>query len=605
MQRRWALVILGLLVAVARGACGPSPLVYGQDVGTVRATATTNHGDTVHVPQAVPSPGTRSPAEPVASLPLVNMQEAGARGDGITDNSEIIKRIIDTAPAGTTFYFPAGIYQILHITIENRAHLRLTGDGKRTVLRWKGAAQPQHILPMMTFDKVTDLVIDNLMWDNRAVYHYGGVRFYNTKRVLIQHTSFVDSAPRPLRASNLPLGQVTDRYAYVFARGDVPHEDVRILDNAIEHLQMEVDYARRVEIRNNIVTGATATAGIGLFTLGDEAVMEDYVIAGNVVIDPKEPAAGFAIMLDPNRDSRCAFRNIRVMHNTVIRQSTGGKGLTVGTGYLPQSTRENRFEDLTIAGNLFVTYPTAPEQGEAFDILSNGHFVFDRLQVLDNLVIGNHRLRVDSNGSFDLRYPRDALIARNVFRRSATGILFQSAQKTEVSRNVVEASQVAYANRHSAGNNVFQGNAYLGTPFRLIENVDFPQASDRQEPPVLSPRDPTPPALTAIRAAEVTARTAVIRWQTSVPASSEVQYGTGGSLGETTYPRATWTVMHASKLTNLQPQTRYAFRVRSYDQMGNEAVSDPLAFTTPADASTPEPPPPARLRLTDGKVSPP
>src|SRR5258705_13645204 len=98
------------------------------------------------------------------------------------------------------------------------------------------------------------------------------------KGVRIENNTFFDSASKP-------IGN-TDRYSFVFARGSEPSQDVKIINNVIDDLQLEVNHSQRVLIDRNTVKRAIATAGIGIFTVEDKAIAEDYQITNNIVIDP-------------------------------------------------------------------------------------------------------------------------------------------------------------------------------------------------------------------------------------------------------------------------------------------------------------------------------
>src|SRR5262245_17321690 len=43
---------------------------------------------------------------------VINVRTAGARGDGVADDSDSIQQIINQAPDNTRFYFPSGTYRV-------------------------------------------------------------------------------------------------------------------------------------------------------------------------------------------------------------------------------------------------------------------------------------------------------------------------------------------------------------------------------------------------------------------------------------------------------------------------------------------------------------
>ena len=96
-------------------------------------------------------------------------------------------------------------------------------------------------------------------------------------------------------------------------KGAEPSRDIKILNNVIEDLQLEVDHSQDVVIEGNTVSRAVNTAGIGIFTVGHNAIAEDYLIKGNTVIDP--PGAGFSVGIDPPSSRNCVFRRITIINN--------------------------------------------------------------------------------------------------------------------------------------------------------------------------------------------------------------------------------------------------------------------------------------------------
>src|SRR5690606_18332666 len=81
-------------------------------------------------------------------------------------------------------------------------------------------------------------------------------------------------------------------------------------------------------------------------------------------------------------------------------------------------------------------------------------------------------------------------------------------------------------------------------------------------------------------------RTATVAWNTNLPSSSIVEYGTTGALGSTAYGQNNVTA-HSVLLTGLSKNTTYHYRVKSIDGDNQEAVSDGT-FTTTEHPEYPE-----------------
>jgi hypothetical protein len=499
---------------------------------------------------------------------VINMKQAGAKGDGVTDDTKAIQTAINAAPNNTRFYFPAGTYQLNNINITNRSQLQFDGDGDLTVLQYRGV--PTGYVFMMTFSGVTDLVIQNLAWDNKAIPNYGGVRFYNVKRVRIQHTHFFDSNKQPVGRG--------DHYAYVFGYDPNPSEDIQIVDNLIEDLQLEVDQARHVEISRNVVIRGTKTAGIGLFTLRHKAVMEDYLIAENLIIDPLTTA--IAVHLDPPVSNDCLIRQIHIRNNSIIRNTSSGLGISIGAPSVNTPTTGNRFEDILIEGNVFWTNSSAPAPNQFIRALSKGNFVFDHLIVQGNVALGNGLVGPNGAGGIQIRYIKDGVIAGNALRSMQNGLGIVKAQYSEIYENIVSTTGYAYFYTSPVGQNSFQNNYYAGTPTLVFQREGAPAASDVLYPPTLVPLDTHPVQFSRVAVTDLTADTATITWETSEPSTTEVEYGLDTTYGESTYPRAPLAVSHTITLVNLAPQQLYYFRVKAIDATGQEAVSLPYTFQT-------------------------
>src|SRR5437867_3070293 len=185
---------------------------------------------------------------------VVSVKAFGAKGDGVADDTAAIQAAINAAKASETIYFPSGIYDVSNFVVKNRSGLSFAGEGQKSVIRQRAGA-----VRMATIEASRDIVISNLAFDANGIVSYGGVVFYAVTGVRIENNAFIDSAPKPIGG--------TDRYSFVFARGSVPSRDIKILNNVIEDLQLEVDHSQKVVIERNSVKRAVATAGIGIFTI--------------------------------------------------------------------------------------------------------------------------------------------------------------------------------------------------------------------------------------------------------------------------------------------------------------------------------------------------
>jgi len=99
--------------------------------------------------------------------------------------------------------------------------------------------------------------------------------------------------------------------------------------------------------------------------------------------------------------------------------------------------------------------------------------------------------------------------------------------------------------------------------------------------PAPAPKDTTPPVITDIAVSALTSGSATITWNTSEPASTEIDYGltTGYGLVATD---ATLATSHSVVLNSplIVPGTMYHFAIKNTDASGNRATSSDHQFTT-------------------------
>ncbi|MHB9133747.1 MAG: glycosyl hydrolase family 28-related protein [Armatimonadota bacterium] len=74
----------------------------------------------------------------------VNVKTAGAKGDGVQDDTAAIQAALNRMQDGVTIYFPPGIYRITQTLVKPTGRflgLTLLGHGRDTILAWDGEAK--------------------------------------------------------------------------------------------------------------------------------------------------------------------------------------------------------------------------------------------------------------------------------------------------------------------------------------------------------------------------------------------------------------------------------------------------------------------------------
>lgn len=113
-----------------------------------------------------------------------------------------------------------------------------------------------------------------------------------------------------------------------------------------------------------------------------------------------------------------------------------------------------------------------------------------------------------------------------------------------------------------------------------------------------TPFDTRAPVVSAAAVAALGTNFADITWTTDEASSSQAEYGTTSALGASTAVDSTRTTSHRVRITGLQPNTTYFYRVRSLDAAGNPGVSQVLSFSTGVDL----PPTVGIVNVADGAV---
>ena len=385
----------------------------------------------------------------------LNVKTFGARGDGITNDSAAIAAALTAARDGDIVYFPAGVYLCNDVSLSGKNNLTLNGKGDASIIR-NGITDGTN--PIFTFANVSGLTIKNLAFDNRAIRSYGGVRFYDTENVIIDHTHFYDSSP-------LALGS-TDRYAYVFANGIQPHRNIQITNNLIEDLQLEVDFGYGVTIGRNTVKRGVRTGAIGLFTVDDGVTLQDYSIDSNTVIDPV--GAGIALNVDPPDNNNAAFRNIAITNNKIIFNRIPTEAIHAGPADSSTSSTGNIYDGVIIRNNVIQIAASAGAQREdsaliKFNAGPNSMLSFMNTVVDQNQILGGDNTAL-SIVAMDLRYLANSTVTGNAVSKTFASLAFNRLLNTRIEQNYVAqiTNHPPYTIDNSSGGILFQSNYYSG-----------------------------------------------------------------------------------------------------------------------------------------------
>ena len=381
---------------------------------------------------------------------FVNVRAFGAKGNGITDDTAAIQAAIDAAKPGDVIYFTPGVYIVSNFVVKNRTGLSFRGEGRESIIRQKiGAGR------MATIDSSRDIVIANLTFDANGIQAFGGVALYAIAGIRIENNTFIDSAQKPWGKP--------DRNSFNFGRGSAPSRDIKILNNHIEDLQLDFAHSRQVVVDGNIIRRGGKTAGIGIYTVGDNSIAEDFQITNNTVIDPI--GAGFNVGLEPPTNGHCIFRRITLANNQVIRTGTAGYGMRIGTPDNSKRSTGNIFEDITIKDNRLRVESSAPRPVQSIFANSSdrAELVFTKMIVSGNTI--EHESPNGTEFAIDLRRIQKSFVIGNTVRGSANGIsVAGELLSNEIRNNVVEAHGIAYALGGSLGGNKVTNNRIVGSP---------------------------------------------------------------------------------------------------------------------------------------------
>jgi beta-lactamase superfamily II metal-dependent hydrolase len=113
--------------------------------------------------------------------------------------------------------------------------------------------------------------------------------------------------------------------------------------------------------------------------------------------------------------------------------------------------------------------------------------------------------------------------------------------------------------------------------------ADWSTAPNNGNPQTQGGGDVTPPVISNVQAANITAASADIQWNTDEDSDSVVEYGTSPGNYTNSESDPAMVTSHSVTLSNLTPSTTYYYIVKSTDASNNTATSSEYNFTTSAE----------------------
>jgi hypothetical protein len=126
--------------------------------------------------------------------------------------------------------------------------------------------------------------------------------------------------------------------------------------------------------------------------------------------------------------------------------------------------------------------------------------------------------------------------------------------------------------------------SYTVKAYDASGNVSSPSSPATVTTPAASTN---PPVISGVATSAVTSSAATISWNTDIPSSSQVLYGTSSAYGQTTPVDDAQLTSHAQTLTGLAAAATYHFAVQSTGSGGKTSTSPDATFTTLPSSVTP------------------
>jgi hypothetical protein len=424
--------------------------------------------------RAQQSPPNTSIAADTARTPkIINMVDAGATGSG--DLSSVVKKIIDNAPDGSTFFFPAGTYRMNSLDFANRNNLTFRGENRdKTTILWNGTGSSQ----IMRFKNIRGMTWENIAVNNKGISAFGGIQHYSVHDVTYRNCRFYDDASIGVTEK--------DRYSLVFGGGGIGthHTNIVVENNLIENLQLSVDHTRGAIIRGNTSTGACCTASIGSWANDHNSVHENFLVENNTINNPiRAPGGAITFRLDRPSLNFASFRNITIRNNVINMTKISKPGITLGGPIGP--VQGVVFDGITIENNK-INYTTetglADDEGVIYLFTLDSMWPYAKMVIKGNIITAAKPVR---GIGIAARRLVDSRVEGNRIVNFSSGIQISqnTTQNTAITDNDVKGSSYAAYRLDTIGTgNSLVNNSY-SVPFTTVLRQENVPPGNRIEEP--------------------------------------------------------------------------------------------------------------------------
>ncbi|MEK7657939.1 MAG: fibronectin type III domain-containing protein, partial [Patescibacteria group bacterium] len=301
-------------------------------------------------------------------------------------------------------------------------------------------------------------------------------------------------------------------------------------------------------------------------------------VISNVSSTPQSTWTKITWTTDEYSDSKVEYSTSAGVFTSSVLVDTIVASTTPHTVYLASLTPNTTYYYRVKSKDVLNNEATDPTSGNGYSFTTIGGPVISNVScsnVTDNSADVIWNTTADSNSQVD--YSVSASLTN----------------ATSVSSGMVGTSTAGYYQHKITLSGLTQGATYYfrvqSTDGSSNTSVDNNNGSFYQ---CRTTRDTKAPVISGISTPVITDTAVVIIWATDERATSQVEYGqtsaVSGSYATTTTRDNTLTINHVVTLTGLIKETRYYYRVKSYDMNPDSptAVSDEQNFTSAAEKQT-------------------